>query len=85
MNQMCLKTGHYLVHCDLQLASEQPRVVSYSYRDVNGIDLDTFRYDLTRSKLLQCSDDTAADTYAELMNRELRRLGGGEQGHGLGF
>ena len=74
VNQTCLKTDHYLVHRDLQLASERPRVVSYSYRNVKSINLDKFRDDLSQSKLLQCFDDPDADSYAKLLNRELRLL-----------
>ena len=33
VKQTCFKTDHYLVHCDLQRAFEQPRVVSYSCQE----------------------------------------------------
>ena len=46
-----------------------------TYRDVRSINPDKFHDDLSQStKVLQCFDNPAADTYAELMNRELRRL-----------
>jgi len=64
----------YLVSCKLQLTVERPSIVSFSYRDVKKIDLAAFRADLAQSKLLQCSDDLDANTYAELMNDELRQL-----------
>ena len=74
VTQTCLNTDHFLVHCNLRLTAESPSVVSYSYRDVKNINLDTFRADLAESKLFQCSDDLDADTYAELMSHELRLL-----------
>ena len=44
------------------MTADVRRVVSYSYRDVKNINLDTFRADLAESKLFQCSDDLDADT-----------------------
>ena len=74
VTQTCLSTDHYLVSCKLQLTVERPSIVSFSYRDVQKIDLAAFRADLAQSKLLQCSDDLDANACAELMNDELRQL-----------
>jgi len=74
VTRTCLSTDHYLVCCRLQLAADRPSVTSFFYRDIKKINMDAFRAELTQSKLLQCSDDLDANTYAELINHELRLL-----------
>ena len=67
-------TDHYLVSYNLQLAVEQPSVVSFSYRDIKKINLDAFRDDLAQSQPFGCTDDLDANAYAALINQELTRL-----------
>jgi len=67
-------SDHHLVSCQLRLNRDLPVPVTYTYRPLRRMDMESFRRDLFASSLFLDDENITADDYADLINAEVTRV-----------
>jgi len=67
-------SDHHLVSCQLRLNRDLPVPVTYTYRPLRRMDMESFRRDLFASSLFLDDENITADDYADLIDAEVTRV-----------
>ena len=67
-------SDHHLVSCQLRLNRDLPVPVTYTYRPLRRMDMESFRRDLFASSLFLDDENITADNYADLIDAEVTRV-----------